>query len=420
MQNQPNPTMPTATTQPVNLGHPTHGGLQPCSQHVFPFPLMDSMQPDRYRFQERLYNLPPANLGNVKPLTTLLNSLWHSGQVPAVALNLTTLLIHLALPFWHALLTLMKLEELANALTIIFGELPEQVNGETWTTTRPLSTMPGRGAHIVISQEYLTQINATSEAEDPINFQILCLRIAITIVHELAHAAALANSGRPDPDGNTFMGDSQSNEIGFEIEKYLFGGILDLDPFFSESENRNDGWYYAHNNMPSRIKYRIVMLDWPNNDMVNHYAATGASCACLAHLPPAGLYWTTSFLHISRLFQKSYWDHAVDRFALHFPRSLGELRSHDPTWNPQDLLKALMPDGNNHHLYVVDRYFRVYFVQKLHDPSAQTLREFWDSFPKNSKFLEWEALVHEDFGGMDRDLKVAMERVLATTTMSDF
>ncbi|KAF7187470.1 hypothetical protein HII31_11210 [Pseudocercospora fuligena] len=435
MQNQFQPTMLTGTTEPFNLGHPTDDGQVPRSQHRFPFSLKDSMQPDRYKFQEKLYNLPAGDLGIVTPLTSLLNQLGHSGQLPALALNFTTLLINLALPFWHALLvstpvvypseaypapkgtltdaekweTLRKLEDLANALTIIFDELAEYDLGATWTTKRTLVTMPGRGAHIVLNQEFLNRINATTEAEDPIAFQILCLRIATTIVHELAHAGALANSGMPYPNPNAFIGDSKSNEIGFEIEKYLFGGIFDLDSFGLKNSN---GWYYAHNNVPSGINYRLLMIDWPNNDMVNHYAERNADCACMAKLPPGGIYWTISFLHISRLFQKSYWDFAVSqlgRFALHFPRNLGELRTDDSTWNPQDLLQALMPGQP----YVIDKYLRVYFVQNIDDPSAQKLREYWDQMPKNSNFENWNALAQHDFG-MDPDLKVAMERVLAT------
>ncbi|KXT03361.1 hypothetical protein AC578_3973 [Pseudocercospora eumusae] len=425
MQNQPQPTMPTPTTQPFNQGWPQPGQQPPRSQHSFPFSLRDSMQPDRYRFQERLYNLPLGDLDTVVPLTSLLNPLWRGGQLPPLALNLTTHLIHLALPFWHALLetltdmdrfeTVSKLEEVAKALDMVFGELPPHINGETWYTTRTLLTMPGRGANIILNQDYLDQINATTEAEDPVNFQIVCLRLASTIVHELAHAAALANCGRETPHSNAFIGDSKSDEIGFELEKYLFGGILDLDPFFEGSEIRDgERWYFAHNNTPSRINYRLLMFDWPNRDTVNNYMTIGAPCTCLATLPPGGISWTTSFLHISRLFQKSYWNHAVPhlgRAALHFPRSFGQLTSYDNTWNPRDLLHALM-SGNS--LYVVDPHLRVYFVQKIDDPSARTLREFWDRFPRNSKLEEWNALARMDFGVAEPDLRIAMERVVAT------
>ncbi|EME78916.1 uncharacterized protein MYCFIDRAFT_178999 [Pseudocercospora fijiensis CIRAD86] len=435
MQNQPQSTMPTGTPQPFNFGHPTSEG-QPSSQQFFPFFQLDGMQPDRYRFQEKLFNLPLGDLGNVQPLTSLLNSLWHSGKLPPLALNFMTRLIHLALPFWHALLvstpvvypseacpapketltdaekwdTIAKLEELAQALTITFGEIGEGVSGETRASLRTLATMPGRGADIIISQEYLNEINATTEAEDVINFQILCFRVATTVVHELAHAAALANSGMPQPFPNTFIGDSQSNEIGFEIEKYLFGGVLDLETFFGPEYG--DIPYYAHNNITSRVNYRLILLDWPDKDVIDMYRESGASCACHAKLPPARISWTTSFLHISCVFQNSYWQDIVPQFgraALHFPRHFGSLRADDLTWNPWDLLQALMP-GN---LYVIDQNMLVYFVQKVDDPSAQKVREFWDQrMPKNSKLHEWLALTQQDFG-LSPDLKAAMERVLA-------
>ena len=84
-----------------------------------------------------------------------------------------------------------------------------------------------------------------------------CVDAAVTLLHELGHAANLAISGG---GAEPFYEDSVVAEAGFEIVSRLFGANADID---------------MEDDVPS-----VFFAEWPRRDMVQDYQEGGQSLLC--------------------------------------------------------------------------------------------------------------------------------------------
>ena len=123
--------------------------------------------------------------------------------------------------------TLKWLEELAERI-FFCPQLPDgfpPVSGVTGPSHHcGLGTQEGR--HSLISLDKSLVLAVRSSDLDDKDAQLNDLRLAVTIVHEVAHAGNRLLRG--DGKGEMFFEDEETNEIGFAYENFLFGGTLEI------------------------------------------------------------------------------------------------------------------------------------------------------------------------------------------------
>ncbi|KAI5362921.1 hypothetical protein Slin15195_G103020 [Septoria linicola] len=302
---------------------------------------------DFYR-TERLVDVPTPNLTqDIHPLFAR-SKFWglpQSLEYPVLACRLASLLVEKALPFFHSILVIGDLTpgdpctgkrchsypEPKTSLTLTAQQETRTRLFElsTWliystnltgdpdlesAQCRPMlgsrfKQMSGHGSMIDFNPAMLCHIQSAKTAGDHVKFLYYNCWLALSLVHELGHAAVYATTTWDCGEG--FVGDSQSAEVGYLLEAFLFGGLLNLGP--SLKRFGIDAPCYINDKTPSSLSYMICVLDYPNIDQIQDYADAGQNCPFRGEaLPGAYALWNVPLSWLHNLFQQDFWDKALE------------------------------------------------------------------------------------------------------------
>ncbi|GIZ41641.1 hypothetical protein CKM354_000494000 [Cercospora kikuchii] len=300
----------------------------------------------------------------VHPLFEDLEELHHG---PLMVCRLASLLLEKALAFFHAILvvgdslpnctggvehfcpepkaslttdeqeqTRKMLAELATGVTIYTGFPPNwDVDPALLGQTCPdynveFPQLRGRGSTIFLNSDRIKALYRAAKSNDHAAFFWYTLQLAKTMVHEVAHAAALSTMSctfaveSREVYDNMFIGLSQFTEHGLDLENFLFGGVVNkIAPWKREA-------FYFDGDKPSSLDFMITLGDYPDPLTEDLYLY------CKHRGPPLAdvvTEWHVSLSWVHQLLLQSFWDSALkgDNSALHPPRTsgiiLGRLRN---------------------------------------------------------------------------------------------
>ncbi|KAF2165947.1 hypothetical protein M409DRAFT_23677 [Zasmidium cellare ATCC 36951] len=186
--------------------------------------------------------------------------------------------------------------------------------------------MCGTGSIVSISDRlYQMLVDSQSDASDIIGQQTGAFVFATTILHELGHAAVFASAPWHHQFHHFYLGESgRSTEMGFEITAWLFGGALPELTFNCPPPGvlfDNDAQKY------SRVQKLMTIAEWPCPSRSLVYDSCGNPYATRGNDKTVEILSATSFLHVHKMFQDSFWAGAEirtkGREALFFQRTTG-------------------------------------------------------------------------------------------------
>ncbi|KXT08446.1 hypothetical protein AC579_5611 [Pseudocercospora musae] len=199
-------------------------------------------------------------------------------------------------------------------------------------TGLPKNTYPGAWGEksaILISRQRLDELRAAYEAEQG-DFPCLLYAqfdLAITLVHELAHAYRNLMHGMFDPEGcEPFFGDSVVAEVGFELEKRLFGGRIErLWPKIDIHETTGEDFSVyccKHGRTQSKLAGRLVIWEYPYQILVNTYAGEGNVVDMdvrqgIEELRELDLAWKLPVSFFQQFFDDGFWQAEYAEAGLH-------------------------------------------------------------------------------------------------------
>ena len=136
--------------------------------------------------------------------------------------------------FWEQLLPTIKFEFIDEG--VLAGDPCSAITfSENWAATRPQQgpLLGGRrGARIGISRRFTASLGPLLAGTLPSAEMAYALRedyvLAITILHELAHAIYLVRMRSAKVDAEPFFGDMREAELGFAWEQFVLNGRLDM------------------------------------------------------------------------------------------------------------------------------------------------------------------------------------------------
>lgn len=215
--------------------------------------------------------------------------------------------------------TLVGLSVIVNNLDIVVAPLPRGNPGRT--TARPerrFVNRPGCGSTITISLERVQDLNAAVAAGDIMLQQYFQFDLARILVHEFAHVISFAVLP-PASDGQCFLGDARTTEIGFEFESRVFGGII--------------GWEYGNTYSldGQRIPFTLSQYEWVHVHTLDTYNSNpdpnGARIATRGgHFSRVMRKWQVNFDWIAGMFHDAFWrDVYRHRVGTHMVRQIGIL-----------------------------------------------------------------------------------------------
>ena len=227
--------------------------------------------------------------------------------------------------------TAHKFMEIADKLQICVRDLSDRfADGTTEWTREKLEFSPGYAAKITIGKRHFDQIRLASETGNTFLLTLHSLTLCNTFLHELAHVVAGARSDsssdmchsleRPDFSvGCAHLGDSCTDEIGFEVENRIWGGI------FSTMEMERDNIYTVGcGKTADSTHIPLGMRDWPNHPHTAGYVSMNM-IDIRGKINPVHCVWHVSAHWISNLFQEDFWSTVDpnDSTALRMPKDLG-------------------------------------------------------------------------------------------------
>ncbi|KAF7194251.1 hypothetical protein HII31_04488 [Pseudocercospora fuligena] len=174
-------------------------------------------------------------------------------------------------------------------------------------------TVPFR-CEIAINKFNLDRLRDAYDINDLPLYLWLSLRLATVLVHELTHCVIYAAkrsevglSGytyfpeRSADEG--FLGSAKCSEIGLELEKRLFDGLLEPLP-------KLGSMVYHFAGRPSFIEGPLYVHDWPNPDHMRGYegAALPNTVREGYSIPESYEIWPVDFDHLAKLFQEDFWE----------------------------------------------------------------------------------------------------------------
>ncbi|KAK4494441.1 hypothetical protein PRZ48_014739 [Zasmidium cellare] len=191
-----------------------------------------------------------------------------------------------------------------------------------------LGSLPGCGSKIFISATspyHRGLLQSFTGEYDLIQHQYCSFKLAVTLVHELTHAAVYAATTDAVDKYQYFLGpQGKTTEMGFELEAWLFGGVYPEQMFESDPPNY---YQYAETGKFSRLTSMITVNEYPCPLSLAGYASTGIpQVVKFECFRSTALFWNTSFLHIHQMFHDRFWKEIVPshgRRALFFDRQTG-------------------------------------------------------------------------------------------------
>lgn len=159
---------------------------------------------------------------------------------------------------------------------------------------------------------------AENNSEDVPLLLSLRFQLAITLVHELAHAVMMYSEGdaflkwtHEKHKFEPFFGPDLVSETGFELERNLFDGHLTR---LWGSDNNTK--VYRHDNRLSALKGIWVLWDWPYQGIVDEYRAEGGEVLFGVRYEPKRFRaldraWRVGLPFIQKFFSETFWAQTI-------------------------------------------------------------------------------------------------------------
>ncbi|PPJ51359.1 hypothetical protein CBER1_10062 [Cercospora berteroae] len=185
----------------------------------------------------------------------------------------------------------------------------------------------GYSSEIWIGTKKINQLIAATVNSGDVPALLVCrFRLALGLLHELAHAAWNKVNGKIDFE--PFFGNELVSELGFELERQLFDGCLDIlyDSLRSE-EASNDLKVHRYSGRTSALVGFPALWEHPSQDNIEDYR--GMSCLQVRkevkEKQKYDLVWQVSLNHFEKFFKDSFWEseECYDRKNWHPPREVG-------------------------------------------------------------------------------------------------
>ncbi|CZT16877.1 uncharacterized protein RCC_02712 [Ramularia collo-cygni] len=204
--------------------------------------------------------------------------------------------------------TLYYLSLILPQIDVIVSPTTGSASGMTFLQPhRPLPILPGCGSTIAINPQKITKLTTAFQTSNEIAQQILMFDLAILLTHELAHALVFAVLPRNSPSsssnssgslGNAFLGTATADEIGFEFERRLWGGLISMDV----GAIYGTQWW-------NHYEYALTLREWPNPHILDSYAASEdlLTIHTREEMARVGCVWRVSFEYVNRMFRDEFW-----------------------------------------------------------------------------------------------------------------
>lgn len=214
-------------------------------------------------------------------------------------------------------MTLYYLTEVIGQLNVTVGPTVNDAGGTTSIQpTRTITNFPGRGSTITISSLKTQKLNEAFANDQTMAQQVYMFDLAVLLMHELSHAITMAvlpiGWG-----GNCFLGTGHTDEIGYEVENRLFGGLMQKDA----GAIYGPAWNECFDHM-------LVQREWPHPHTLDTYRRTPEFSTLLTQGPEVSRItriWKVPFSYINGMFLDSFWVDVPYREpnALHLWREKG-------------------------------------------------------------------------------------------------
>ncbi|KAK4610629.1 hypothetical protein CLAFUW4_14124 [Fulvia fulva] len=180
----------------------------------------------------------------------------------------------------------------------------------------------GRNSNVFVAKStYQALQKAQSpEATDIVELTWLRFHLAVNMVHEVAHA--LRNATDASEEEEPFFGDAIISEIGFELEKCLFGGPIMA--IWADEDNK----YSKHDGTKSNLMGLVVQFEWPYQQLVTEYDLeyrTMGKRRDPRDVRELDLAWRISITLFAKFFSDAFWQSVdqEDMEAFHPPHTCG-------------------------------------------------------------------------------------------------
>ncbi|USW56995.1 hypothetical protein Slin15195_G103140 [Septoria linicola] len=180
----------------------------------------------------------------------------------------------------------------------------------------------GKASQISLHPAILISLQRYQHGTDLVAYHWAAFHLAVTLCHELAHAACAAR--RPqvvgycgklwdqESNGNLFFKGSDVAEPGYEWEARTFGGLITRLRTTPENHLRGQPVppLYQVNGIDTAMSGMLVVRQWLAPDMVTLYKRMNGQTGLREKNSVAEKekYWNFSFGNIHRLFQQEFWN----------------------------------------------------------------------------------------------------------------
>ncbi|KXS95924.1 hypothetical protein AC578_5212 [Pseudocercospora eumusae] len=208
-----------------------------------------------------------------------------------------------------------KLREIAAHLSFdVSEEIQAACQPDSMTL---LPTLPGYACKIWINPAQYTAIEQAVESGDSARFFYSLLALAVTLLHEVGHAICFAvEPGGKLCTGNGFLGpQAVCDEMGFEFESRLFGGVFGILTAPTAS-------YYVNrcNCSRTRLLGKAGFSEWPDRFIIDSYHASGHQISVRRDASEEVVKWEIGLKWVAELFQERFWENASRGVDVRFPR----------------------------------------------------------------------------------------------------
>lgn len=126
----------------------------------------------------------------------------------------------------------MLLDEIITHLNIGFGEtgISDADARTVGDHDQKLPTMPGIASIMVINQHFIDDIETAFAENNIMAQQYHMFALVRVLTHEFAHVLDMAARTAETSHNGAFLGSTRTEEVGFEFENKLFGGIITAAP----------------------------------------------------------------------------------------------------------------------------------------------------------------------------------------------
>lgn len=230
----------------------------------------------------------------------------------------------------------ISLDEVISHVEVVFGDAKE-IDAGAMTEEQPgrkLPTLPGLGCKITVGRNVINDLEQAFAGNNVMAQQYHMFELARTLYHEFGHVLDGAARTEQSFKNGAFLGHGHTEEIGLEMEKRLFGGIIAswqsrLRPVVGGYE-RSGCQTLGPNGR--QIDVMIVAYEWPIPHVIERYSNLPDKTFSLQGPSPPAIWreWKVPFSYITRMFQDDFWCNSraisADGKALHPPKNAGFLK----------------------------------------------------------------------------------------------